>query len=328
VVIAIIGILVALLLPAVQAAREAGRRMQCANNLKQLGLAAMNHEQAHRHLPTGGWSFGWLGAPERGTGWKQPGGWIYNLLPYVEQQALYDLPRGKTGAARNQAYDQMQATPISAFQCPSRRQAKTYPWHSSSGRPVRSTSITPQRVARGDYACNAGTNHANVLSHDSGFNTVPGPISFAEAETNSAGWQKLSTGIAGVVFPGSEIGIAMIRDGTSNTFLFGEKFLNPDFYETGADPGDNESMYIGDNGDIARWVGSGIGSVDESRFVPRQDTSGLGEYWRSWGSAHAGAFQMVFCDGSVRSIGYDIDMDTLSRLGNRKDGLVIDHGRY
>ena len=87
VVIAIIGILVALLLPAVQAAREAARRAQCTNNLKQLALGMIQHESAHRYLPTAGWWGSWVGDPDRGFDSRQPGGWIYNILPFIEEQA-------------------------------------------------------------------------------------------------------------------------------------------------------------------------------------------------------------------------------------------------
>src|SRR5688572_4564951 len=68
VVIAIIGILIALLLPAVQAARESGRRAQCANHLKQIGLAWQTHHDSHKHYPTGGWGWHWVGVPDRGYG--------------------------------------------------------------------------------------------------------------------------------------------------------------------------------------------------------------------------------------------------------------------
>ena len=91
VVITIIGILIALLLPAVQAAREAARRVQCTNNVKQLAIGLLAHEEHFKFFPSGGWSWEWSGDPDRGTGRDQPGNWIYAILPYIEQQPLHDL---------------------------------------------------------------------------------------------------------------------------------------------------------------------------------------------------------------------------------------------
>src|SRR5262245_57124616 len=103
VVIAIIGVLVGLLLPAIQAAREAARRTQCANNLKQLALAALQHEQQLGFFPSGGWGNHWVGDSSQGFGKGQPGSWLFNLLPFIEEANLRAIGSGLTGFARETA---------------------------------------------------------------------------------------------------------------------------------------------------------------------------------------------------------------------------------
>ena len=98
--IAIIAILVSLLLPAVNAAREAARRMQCINNLRQLGLAAECSREHASSLPIGRLGKEWTADPNLGTGKTQPGSWLFNVLPYMEEGSLYELMMGANAEAR------------------------------------------------------------------------------------------------------------------------------------------------------------------------------------------------------------------------------------
>src|SRR3954463_3680290 len=98
VVIAIIGALIALMLPALEMARESSRRSHCANNLRQQAVAIRLHEQAQTIFPTGGWGSDWLGDPDGGYGVKQPGGWIYNILSYIDENSVRQLGRGLSSA--------------------------------------------------------------------------------------------------------------------------------------------------------------------------------------------------------------------------------------
>jgi prepilin-type N-terminal cleavage/methylation domain-containing protein/prepilin-type processing-associated H-X9-DG protein len=149
VVIAIIGVLIALVLPAVQMARESARRNSCANNLKQLGVAVLLHEHTHGTLPTGGWGPNWVGDPDAGFGPKQPGGWIYNILPYLEEQSLHDQGKGISTTQKSAEVAKVLATPLDVCQCPSRRLPRAYPY---TGPATLKNGTPPDKVAKTDYA--------------------------------------------------------------------------------------------------------------------------------------------------------------------------------
>src|SRR5579871_3026409 len=132
VVIAIIGILVSLLLPAVNSARETANRTQCKNNLRNLGHAVLEHETNKGYLPTAGWGFIWVGDPDRGSNIKQPGSWEYCILAHIDQGPLAHIGTGladNNGSANSpkaQALLTLIQTPLSIFYCPSRRRNLLY----------------------------------------------------------------------------------------------------------------------------------------------------------------------------------------------------------
>ena len=317
VVITIIGILIALLLPAVQSARESGRRAQCMNNLKQLGLAALHHEQAQGHLPTGGWGYYWVGDPDRGFGSNQPGGWIYNILPYIEQEGLRNLGKGGDSTQKLVAAAAVVMTPLQMLNCPSRRRPALYP----SSKPINSGPISG--AAKTDYAANTGS--------DSYSFEWRGPDSLGDLAAIDAGtytgWPTAGTIVNrnGVCFFQSQIQMAHIKDGASNTILIGEKFMNTDRYYDSAEGGDNESMYCGPNVDNYRLTYYNASNPAASE-TPTRDRPGANLPWR-FGGPHPSGCNMVFCDGSVRMIGFSVDPLMFSYLDNRKDGQAIDETR-
>jgi prepilin-type N-terminal cleavage/methylation domain-containing protein/prepilin-type processing-associated H-X9-DG protein len=288
VVLAIIAILMGLLLPAVQKVRESAARVKCQNNLKQIGLACHMCHDTNNALPSAGWGWNWVGVPSRGLGPQQPGGWIYQILPYMEQQNLYNLATTPAGAL------QMIATPLPLFNCPSRRTGGPYP----GGTTVYTNfgGLNAFVKARSDYAMCAGDQPADEL--------FGGPTTLAQGDNPNYPWPS-SSQFTGVIFQRSTIGLVHVPNGTSNTFLGGEKYINVLCYTNGVDPGDNENMYVGFDNDISR-------TTFEPPLSDKKVTDTL-----PFGSRHAGGANMLYCDGSVSLIAFSVNPNVFRRAGNR-----------
>lgn len=330
VVIAIIGILVALLLPAVQAAREAARRTSCTNHLKQLALAALNHEATLNYLPAGGWGHIWTGDPDMGFGERQPGGWTFSLLYFLEEGAAQAIGEGLTDASKRAALMQQKTTPLPIFYCPSRRAPQLAFGPESS---INSNQPSDSMVAKTDYAANGGcgmpqTNTVGRQGRPSG----PGSIHCLKHYPHPAVCQGLFTRqqasrFDGPIVPRWPIELRKIIDGTAHTMLISESYLYVDYHDAnhGANlPSANNSMYQGYDWDTVRWASSFTTSNGGMPGMPLPDTQrppspeSPGATFR-FGSSHPGTFLASYCDGSVHSHGYDIDPVTWERLGARND---------
>jgi prepilin-type N-terminal cleavage/methylation domain-containing protein len=317
VVIAIIGVLVALLLPAVQAAREAARRTQCGNQLRQIALAWHMHHDVQGGLPSGGWGYHWAGDPDRGFGKSQPGSWAYSILPYMEATAVFNIGKGAVGTAKDTALTRLLETPLSVFYCPSRRAAQAYPNKPTAVKPFNANR--PQVLARSDYAGNLGPEVPQKAGEPAGIcgrmtQWCRGPT-LAEAAAGQGFVRNRfdqDRRNGGVVFQQSETNFKHITDGTSRTYMVGEKFVDPDHYLDGDVLSDDQGAWLGDDLDMNR----------NTDVAPAQDQPGLPLLY-SFGSAHPAGWHMAFCDASVRSLPFDIDPDIHWRLGHRADDEAI-----
>ena len=200
VVISIIGVLIAMMLPAVQAAREAARQTQCRNNLKQLALAAIHHESQMGVFPTNGWGYAWIGDPDRGTGKNQPGGWIANVLPYVEGANVSALGKGLNPGNKQIALGQATQVVLAVVHCPTRGSPPLGPANPNL---MFYNAPLMANVCKTDYAINAG---------DQFFTCMPGPISPQEANSPAYPWADLQQD-TGVGFVHGNVAAKDITDG-------------------------------------------------------------------------------------------------------------------
>lgn len=289
VVIAIIAILISLLLPAVQQAREAARRTSCRNNLKQLALAMHNYESMHRAFPPGYiHRFGAVGSAEELA--NHAGlAWGAMLLPQLEQPALYAAldPNVPVWDVVNL---EARETSLNVFLCP------TDPY-SEGNFVVRDDMAVPvERYAAASYAANWGPSDAVENLDDT-------PL--------------LSQG---VFFRNSSTRIRDIRDGLSNTLAIGERTNGPiPGGTTGGGHAVFETAWTAAVRDVDDYPDDhGHMVLFETQFRPNQrggDDKGLS-------APHAGAAQFALCDGSVQTISENIDATVYNALGTRAGGEI------
>jgi prepilin-type N-terminal cleavage/methylation domain-containing protein/prepilin-type processing-associated H-X9-DG protein len=316
VVLAVISLLVGLLVPAVQATREAARVMHCQSNLKQLGLAALTCESAKRHFPSGGWGYQWQGYADIATTAGQPGSWTFSLLPFLEQEDLYRLGAYSSPATqRDEALRQRLKKSPPVYHCPSRRGGDMVPFDPTCAScPLPIGVIAPLEVSvRCDYAVNLGDGAPDPNQLDGWPLSFPGPSDALEAEqlTRTGAWPQPPSDWTGISWLARSVRLAELMDGTSTIFLFGEKYVMQDAYRSGTDWGDNEPLYGGFNNDNHRST--------HPHWPLMQDKRGAMSIG-SFGAAHSSGINFVMADGSVHQISYGIDATIYRHLGNRRDG--------
>lgn len=358
VVIAIIGILVALLLPAIQSAREAARRTQCVNNLKNVGLGALNHLDARKVFPTGGARYvpatGWglqqnlengrpLGPDRQGLSWG------YQILPYIEEGNSQQLT----------SQEQLQQVVISIYVCPSRRPARTG-WSAAFNAiisfvdyagAVPCTDTTPAKTAKYDPSTTVPFELADITTLGKSYfggaaagGGEPPDNALYDGVIVRCPWRWQSTNPSG-----KQVGIFLSRvtglvkaadlvDGTSKTLMIGEKYVRSDNYEGSFGTTNRNSD---DRGWADGWDADSMRSACTS---PIRDSDGIG--WNSnvqlanyfadgpfpvqgyynvfhFGSAHSSGINAVFADGSVHGISYDVSPIVFNALGSRNGDETI-----
>jgi prepilin-type N-terminal cleavage/methylation domain-containing protein len=313
VVIAIIAILIGLLLPAVQKVREAANRTTCKNQLKQMGLAFHTHHDVNKAFPTGGkaWTDNndrtWGGGVIGGTPadyQTQSWGWMYQILPYIDQQDIWKhAVKGATDPGDGGADNDITKYPVPTYFCPSVGLIRIYSYSQNGD------STTTTR-AMNDYLGNGGTQYNDVSStnHD-------GPI----VPTTIVSHQKCR--------------LTDIKDGTDQTILVGEKFLYHKAWMNQSYCSDDQGYTDGfDNDTMGFAISSGSSGspsppikMDPSGNPP--SGGGADDCGFQFGSIHE-ACHFVFCDGSVHVVNYNINQNTWRYLCSRNDGVAIDTGGW
>ena len=330
VVIGILSLLMALLITSVSSARDAMRRMQCKNNLAQIGRACQSHVSKLGYFPSSGWGSMWTGDPDHGFGATQPGGWIYNILPFLDLDKIHDIGKGAATSVTdlNNAtstgtkyllLSEAQSAVIPALICPTRRKTIAYPV--SAAYPWNSAQPSPALISKTDYAANGGSH----IFIGSGPPDATGAGSCWALYPNCA-WSNTdakltdpNAGFNGISSERSQVTPGNVTNGSSNVFLVGEKFFaNPGNYNTGADIGDNTTALTGNGLNSNRWT---FNTLMRDGSSPPNGTTGADMF----GRRHSQGTHFVFCDGSVKMISYSIDSGTYQNFGIRNSGTISEN---
>jgi prepilin-type N-terminal cleavage/methylation domain-containing protein len=365
VVIAIIGVLVALLLPAVQAAREAARRAQCVNQLKQIGLGIQNHISSIGTFPTGGtqpnpsiqdYTSGSTANPGTPNAAATQGlGWAYQILPYMEQNAVKTLNK----------QDVLQKSVIPGYFCPSRRSPgtigdttalmdyasanpMTYECHTPAALSGNRYSATPPPFVPANWSnpyrsfwCGTAANSPpDNAVYDGVIVRTPYTINCTGAQTGCTRLNGRPVGVRPANVPDA-VKPGQVTDGFSNTLMVAEKFLRSDLYAGNVSATSQgtflEGNYSDDRGwadgwdpDVVRTTGlPPVNDADNEAYSlgpPALVTffSGQSRDTLFFGSAHASGINGVMADGSVQQISYTVDYLVFNYLGSRNGEETID----
>ena len=330
VVMAIIGVLVALLLPAVQAAREAARRTACANNIRQIGLAALNYESSAKHLPPGYLAGRNFVRPENESddqGRHQMCGVFVFLLPYLEATAVFDQFEADLNLgidARDENYYRVPTAwttaqaRLSTLLCPTVPSEyptnaildKSYGVLSGGFLALQSDAWKPDQSGLG-------------LTHYMGNSGIWGEVSPHLVFNTPQGRLNVNDDLLGVFNVRSKTKLAQVSDGASNTLMFGEAPGNiglnmTDEFQEGAFSG-----YTQGNA----WAGFGTLPTAFGLDVEAENKDGAvyNTKWSYYGSLHTGGVvEFCFVDGSARTLTKDIDDEVFWTLSTRGGGETTD----
>jgi prepilin-type N-terminal cleavage/methylation domain-containing protein len=315
VVISIIAVLIALLLPAVQAARGAARRAQCSNNMKQLGIAMHTYHDVVGSFPTSFWrqtqNPNNQGTARIASDGVNRNSWCAMILPYIEQTNLYNAMNFSLGVATRQN-DTVAMTPINVFMCP------TDPSPSISGLEKVDQGVGPNNDSGPKLCCvgNFGDNH-NDDPNWWRFQSLPTARDNGFGEANTGSTATTQTGI--MCRSGGTTSIRDVTDGTANTFAVGETLFDSCDWWTWPNPN-----------------GTTCGTSCPINFkVPKHNKdSNAKDDSRNWRpgfgfrSQHSGIVQFLFCDGRVTAIKESIDRNTFRALSTRAMGEIISSDAY
>ncbi len=295
VVIAIIGILVALLLPAIQAAREAARRSQCSNNLKQIGLAVLNFESTNKRFPAGSTT---KGAAISGPYWST---WTIDILPFMEETALHDLWDPKI-VLENPGNRTIKQSRVVSYLCPTDEETGVLGVPESG---LADSLLPPNNLYHpGSYRANSGTGTGQSCNgYWDSPSGIAGILSDPKAGINTRGPVYTVDLLTGKVKP---IKLSQVTDGSSKSRLAGEymtrthprrrTFWAYAYTSYNQSSGIPESRTLIPDYDRCSTLPGAVGCQDNCK--------------RAWGSFHSGGvFMNAFCDGAVRPISEDVDID-------------------